>query len=315
MLSKAWIWPLVAGMGICALIAPDLAAAEDSVGPVIPAPAPAVVNPTYDPGYDSMSDYFSHWFDRVDRAQAEQPHWMTPIITVTPRLEEEFRWDQYWEHAPNGANIDVYDSGKGLELIPTETEELILNTPPYVTTGNIPRGAAGFADWPVFLFKQRLASANEQNGNYILTLFFSGQAPIGIPRYSENAYVLTPTIAGGFGVGDFDLQATFGTPYPTDHLSTIGAQLATNVTLQYHFLDYLWPEFSITDLDFLSGARGGKNEVFLFPGILFGRFQLYGRLRMTFGFGYQFAVSPHAEYDPLTPTYTHAWIFSVRFPF
>ncbi len=36
---------------------------------------------------------------------------------------------------------------------------------------------------------------------------------------------------------------------------------------------------------------------------------------MTFGFGYQFAVSPHAEYDPLTPTYTHAWIFSVRFPF
>lgn len=169
MLSKAWIWPLVAGMGICALIAPDLAAAEDSVGPVIPAPAPAVVNPTYDPGYDNMSDYFSHWFDRVDRAQAEQPHWMTPIITVTPRLEEEFRWDQYWEHAPNGATIDVYDSGKGLELIPTETEELILNTPPYVTTGNIPRGASGFADWPVFLFKQRLASANEQNGNYILT--------------------------------------------------------------------------------------------------------------------------------------------------
>jgi hypothetical protein len=40
---------------------------------------------------DPIADYFAHWFDRVDAAQASQPHWMTPITTVTPRLEEEYR--------------------------------------------------------------------------------------------------------------------------------------------------------------------------------------------------------------------------------
>src|ERR1700681_3510317 len=30
------------------------------------------------------------WFARVSRAQAAQPRWITPVVTVTPRLEEEF---------------------------------------------------------------------------------------------------------------------------------------------------------------------------------------------------------------------------------
>ncbi len=41
-----------------------------------------------------VTDYFEQWFDRVDRTQAEQPHWITPLATTTPRLEEEFRYDQ-----------------------------------------------------------------------------------------------------------------------------------------------------------------------------------------------------------------------------
>src|SRR5271167_3523527 len=34
--------------------------------------------------------YFENWFPRVEDAQASQPHWMTPIVTVTPRLEQEY---------------------------------------------------------------------------------------------------------------------------------------------------------------------------------------------------------------------------------
>ena len=33
--------------------------------------------------------------------------------------------------------------------------------------------ATGFADWQAFLFKQRLLSANEKNGNYILNANFA----------------------------------------------------------------------------------------------------------------------------------------------
>jgi hypothetical protein len=41
----------------------------------------------------SGADFFSTWFDMVSRTQAEQPHWVTPVATTTPRLEQEFRFD------------------------------------------------------------------------------------------------------------------------------------------------------------------------------------------------------------------------------
>jgi hypothetical protein len=49
-------------------------------------------------------DYFADWFPRVTRIQSEQPHWVTPIVTVTPRLEEEFRYPTAFEtrHAAFG---------------------------------------------------------------------------------------------------------------------------------------------------------------------------------------------------------------------
>jgi len=35
-------------------------------------------------------DYWANWFERSDRAKTEQPHWITPLATTTPRLEQEF---------------------------------------------------------------------------------------------------------------------------------------------------------------------------------------------------------------------------------
>ena len=37
----------------------------------------------------AIEDYFINWFPRVTQIQSEQPHWITPLVTVTPRLEEE----------------------------------------------------------------------------------------------------------------------------------------------------------------------------------------------------------------------------------
>ena len=49
------------------------------------------------PGLLQAQDgYFSDWFQRSDQAKAEQPHWVTPIATVTPGLEQEVRYDQLW---------------------------------------------------------------------------------------------------------------------------------------------------------------------------------------------------------------------------
>jgi hypothetical protein len=39
---------------------------------------------------------FSNWFSRVGKIKSQQPHWITPVATTTPRLEEEARGDQEW---------------------------------------------------------------------------------------------------------------------------------------------------------------------------------------------------------------------------
>ena len=275
-----------------------------------PAPTPADL-----PAGNAISNYFAHWFDRVREAQASQPHWMTPLVTVTPRLEEEFRTDFYIESLGNGASLTSFSNGKGLELIPTTTNEIILNAPTYVERGSV-RPASGFGDWPFILVKQRLLSANEQSGNYIVTAFLAAQAPVGSRNFTNHAYIITPTIAGGKGWGDFDIQATVGVAVPLSHESTIGTAVLTNAAFQYHFLKYFWPEVEVNWTWWADGLHGGKNQVFITPGIIFGRFNLGGRVNAIFGVGYQDAVSPKLTKVPvLTPVYDHAWVVTARVTF
>jgi hypothetical protein len=277
-----------------------------------PAPEPQ----SYETGPSGVAAYFLDWFNRVDRTQAEQPHWMTPLVTVTPRLEEEIRYDQYWEHANNDSNLMVFDSGKGLELIPDETNEILLNFPPYQQR-EAKKSVVGWADWPFLTIKQRLLSANEQNGNYSVTAFLGFQAPTGITAFTTNAWLITPTIAGGKGWGDFDVQSTLGFPIPTNHENIIGTSLVWNTALQYHFAAVLWPELEFSLTHWFDGLRAGHTQVFMTPGLIFGRFPLFGsRARLIFGAGYQLAITPAQLYTPaLTPIYNHAWIATARVAF
>src|SRR5215469_12293636 len=52
--------------------------------------------------------YFADWFPRVTRIQSEQPHWVTPLVTVTPRLEEEVRYDQFFQAQQYGHSLDNF---------------------------------------------------------------------------------------------------------------------------------------------------------------------------------------------------------------
>src|SRR3984957_13237972 len=123
----------------------------------------------------AIVDYFVNWFPRVTKIQSEQPHWITPLVTVTPRLEEEVRYDQLWQANPHGVATDNFGAGKGLELIPFQNTEIILGVPAWIAhNGHIRHGSdIPKDDWAdeTFLVKYRLLSANEENGNYILTAF------------------------------------------------------------------------------------------------------------------------------------------------
>ncbi len=259
--------------------------------------------------------YFTNWFPRVTQIQSEQPHWITPLVTVTPRLEEEVRYDQLWQANPHGVATDNFGAGKGLELIPFQNTEVILGVPAWIAhnghilhstpTKEVPTD--GWAD-ETFLVKYRLLSANEKNGNYILTAFMGFSAPTGINGNSAGHALFTPTIAGGKGFGDFDVQTTVGVTFSNGGEDRLGWPLAWNTAFQYRICKYFWPEFETNYTWFSKGERTGQSQLFLTPGLLIGRIPIHERVGVTIGAGYQVAVTRH-------PSYHNAVILSARIPF
>ena len=250
--------------------------------------------------------FVSDWFARSDQAKAEQPHWITPLITVTPRLEQEFRTDFRVEMNPYQSDVVNYGNSKGLELIPTGSSEVILNVPPYIQH-NQPNVKDGFGDIS-FLGKYRLLSKSEESGNAILTVFFGATVPTGSYKNGATAGVITPTIAGGKGWAKFDFQSTLGIGIPLSHVETIGHAITFNNALQYHVLPKFWPEIEINSTFWSEGMLGGQKQVFITPGVVLGRFKVRGRLAAAIGAGYQIAATHFHSYN-------HAAIFTVRFPF
>jgi hypothetical protein len=167
--------------------------------------------------------------------------------------------------------------------------------------------------WPLLTMKQRLLSANEQNGNYIPTAFLGFQAPIGAKSFTNDPWVIRPTLAGGKRWGDFIVQITVGFPIPTDHQEIIGTSVVWNTAFQYGFNKVLWPELEVNTTHLLDGLRGGKTQVFLTPGVILGVPLFNSAVRAKIGGGYQFAVTPKLTITPvLTPVYNHAWILTAR---
>src|SRR5205807_1782590 len=142
------------------------------------------------------AQFIEEWQSRVSRTQAEQPHWITPLVTVTPRLEQEFRFDVLRQRMATGDDLVNLGAGKGVELIPSRRIEIIIAAPPPYLIHNSPAIKDGFGD-ESFLLKYRLLSGNEEHGKYILTFFLGASIPTGSYKNGSVAAVVTPTIAAG----------------------------------------------------------------------------------------------------------------------
>src|SRR3984893_2296631 len=160
-----------------------------------------------------VSSFLDAWFATSDAAKEAQPHWMTPVVTVTPRLEQEYRYDQTWQNRPKSTDITNYGGGKGLEVIPTFNTEIIIGEPAYMTRTTPKGSVSGWAD-ETLLVKYRVLSGNEEHGNYIVTGFLGVSAPTGNAAFTNHDTIVTPTIAAGKGWGTreagFDIQSTIG---------------------------------------------------------------------------------------------------------
>lgn len=251
-------------------------------------------------------DWIEAYFTRVARNQAEQPHWITPVATTTPRLEQEFRYDIFWQEQAKGYFAENYGGSKGLELIPADNLEVIINLPPYLVHNN-PEQKNGWGD-ESFLVKYRLLSRNEEKGNYILTAFLGWTIPTGTYKNGSLHAALTPTLAAGKGWGNFDVQTTAGISLPTGQSKLIGQPVVWNLTGQYRVLKRIWPEVEMNYTYFHQGPHDGQTQVFMTPGVVFGKFPIWKRLGITMGTGVQIAAT-HFH------TYNHGWILTTRLPF
>ena len=254
----------------------------------------------------AAQDVADAWLGLVSKTQAEQPHWITPVVTVTPRLEQEFRYDISEQELAGGATTVNIGGGKGVELIPSERVEVILGVPPYLDHGSA-KARDGFGD-AGFLVKYRLLARNEQSGNYIVTAFLGMTVPTGSYNNGAEHAVITPTVAAGKGWGNFSVQSTIGAGLPVADTARLGRPILSNTAFQYRIMRKFWPEFEVNSTFWPDGTRAGKKQVFLTPGLVVGRIPLRGRLGLTLGAGYQIAAT-HFH------TYNRNLIFTVRLPF
>lgn len=261
--------------------------------------------------------FWGRWQARVTQTQNAQPHWITPLVTVTPRLEQEFRSDFVHQYDTRGHEQWTYGNGKGLELIPERHTEILINLPPFLDHHNGSKD--GFGDIS-FVAKERLFARNEEQGNGIVTVFLAGTVPTGKNGNGSCCAVVTPTLAVGKGFGKLALTSTAGGSLPVTNASGLGHTITWNSVAQYRlsrsgFARFFWPEVESNAAFYVGGMNDGKTATFVTPGIVAGRFPLThdadgrpGRLGVTLGVGQQIAAT-HFH------TYNHATVITARIPF
>jgi hypothetical protein len=263
------------------------------------------------------ASWWGRYEARVTATQSVQPHWVTPLVTVTPRLEQEFRTDFFHYYNTKDKHLWNYDGGKGLELIPEKHTEIIVNLPQFIDRSN--GESDGFGDIS-FLAKERMYSRNEEHGNAIVTFFLAGSVPTGKNGNGSCCAVVTPTLALGKGHGLWAFTTTAGGSLPVTNAKVLGHTITWNNALQYHLAKkgkarFFWPEIESNDIFYKGGSNDGKIVSYVTPGIVIGRIPLShnadgtpGRLGLTFGAGEQIAVTHFNMYN-------HETVITARIPF
>jgi hypothetical protein len=250
--------------------------------------------------------FFRSWLNIAAETQARQPDWLSPLATTSGRLKNELRYDIWDQPSILGNRTYQFGGGKGLELITSSRTQLLVGIPTY--TLHSPNGApGGFGDVPLML-KFRIASAERAEGNYLVTFILAASAPTGSRRYGTGNGLVTPTLALGKGFGRFDVQSTFGANLPTGQTAKLGRQLQWNTAFQYQTAWKLWPELEVNSTFYKTGTNAGNKQVFLTPGLGFGRIRLGRGFRFSTAAGMQIAVTRFHTYD-------HRWMFSERISF
>jgi hypothetical protein len=226
-------------------------------------------------------------------------------------LIQVFRSDFTRQITPTGTSTWNYGANRGLNLIPGFNSEFDFYYPPYIQH-NSPTAKDGFGDVG-FLYKYRILSANEKQGNYLLSAQLTATIPTGSYSNGSTDASVSPSLLAGKGFGKFDVISSLGGTLPTGDTVKLGRTIAWNTTAQYHLGKYVWPELEANATYFFAGKNDGKMQNFLTPGITTSKFKFRprdarSRMGLAVGAGMQIATSQFH-------TYNHGLVFTGRFIF
>jgi hypothetical protein len=258
----------------------------------------------------ASTNVFSAWENRVRATLSKQPSYPIPVIAPSTQLVQLYRFDYLHEYAPARTTTNIFDNGKGLNLIPFANTEIDINLPTYVEH-NTTKAKDGAGDFSTIVKYRALASPDKK---YDYSL--GGQVQFTVPTgsYKNGAAVSTivPTVMGGKGFGPFAIQSTIGAILPTSSTTTIGRTVTWNTTAQAHVAKIFWPEIEVNANYYHEGPNNGKNQTFVSPGFMVSKINFRhtpgNRLALIFGAGFQVATSTFHSYN-------HALVLTSRFAF
>jgi hypothetical protein len=260
---------------------------------------------------DAQDNFFTRWEKRTTETQSKQPSWSVPLVAPYPMLIQVFRADFTRQVTPALTDTWNYGGSRGLNLIPGFNSEFDFYYPPYIQH-NVKTAKDGFGDTG-FLYKYRILSANENNGNYMLSAQLTATITTGSYSNGSTDASVSPTLLAGKGFGRFDVLSSGGGTLPTGDTVKLGRTVAWNTTAQYKISKYFFPEIEDNATYFFGGKNDGKMQNFLTPGITFSKFKFHpenptSRAAFAFGGGEQIATS-HLH------TYNHNLVFTARLLF
>ncbi len=250
---------------------------------------------------------------------AGQPHWPTPLVTATPRLDQDIKGDFVRQRGNSGYDTWNLGNSRGLDIVPLRRVQLSFNLPPFIDH-TAPGQRDGFGD-TTFTLRYRLLARSEETGNRILTAFLGASVPTGKNGNGSCCATLTPALGGGKGWSRVAVMSYAGASLPVSNAAGLGHAITWNTTAEYlprrgGFVRSLTPQVESNTTFYVGGPRDGQTQSFVTPGLIAGRYPFlpHGkdprsvRLGVALGIGEQIAVT-HFH------TYNHALVLAFRLPF
>jgi hypothetical protein len=246
--------------------------------------------------------FWARYQARAVATQVDQPHWASPLVTTSPRVEQELRADFVRQTATNGITTWNYGNTRGLQFIPLPRTELRISPPPFFSHSN-PTTPDGFGDL-AFRLKYRVYGSNEDHHNAIISVTLAGSIPTGKNGNGSCCAIVTPTLLLGKGFGKFALTTTASGTLPASNTIGLGRSIVWNNAAQYHVQKFIWLQSEFNSTFYKGGKNDGKQQTFAAPGLIISRIPLIharpgatSPLLFSFGVGEQIALTHFKTYD------------------